>query len=203
MRGQVPTVRSLSYCSASSVILVGLVLGGITGLAFAEQRAIDVEAVKVITSAESESRVLVKVGSLAVLNNKLVRAAHLVFPASRNTLSRDLEIMVMPLTRSWDENSATWTSPWTNAGGDYDEDYSRTEKVAAGVISEDLRVDVSLALRDMAFGELDNYGFLLSVSQHLGRGFTNADIQSLGSLSGGSLIVHYRHAGRVRPGGEG
>jgi len=106
-----------------------------------------------------------------------------LFNNSKSTASTQT-LYVQRLTHGWSAASATWTSPWTTAGGDYVADPLGTIAIA-GVGHYSLRVD---ALADGWYRQaLPNYGVLLASS-----GLVQSRFASLDSSSNPpQLVVRY------------
>jgi hypothetical protein len=144
----------------------------------------------VIASGEAESRVLVSVGSLSGLQGEFITSAELEFTLPGNTPSSSVELEVSNLERTWDAG-ATWTSPWTNEGGDTDPVWGTTGELAGGRAATQLTVDVTQMVRAIVSGDLDNHGFLIQPAAPDERGFDSAGRTVLGDLDGGVLRVRY------------
>lgn len=73
-----------------------------------------------------------------------------------------LDIELLPLTRQWSSASASWTQPWTNAGGDVDRSF-KGYYLAQGS-TQPIRIDVTDLVVQWTRGERTNAGLMLKVS---------------------------------------
>lgn len=97
-----------------------------------------------------------------------------LFNNSKSTASTQA-LYVQRLTRAWSAASATWTSPWSTAGGDYVADPLGTIPIV-GVQQYSLRVD---ALADGWYRQaLPNYGVLLASTGLVQSRFASLDSSS-------------------------
>lgn len=72
-----------------------------------------------------------------------------------------MDVSVRPVTTMWDEDSATWTTPWTSAGGDFGAAVA-TARIGSGRIGTWVRFDVTNYIWDVVLGLQENKGFLLT-----------------------------------------
>jgi hypothetical protein len=160
---------------------------------------------RVIADNAGHSRVLIRPGSLSAVRGELVTKAFLEFSLSGGAPVEEMRVRVYPLNRDWEGNSVSWNYPWTVAGGDVDDADFRTVDLPAGRVATKLRLDVSEIVRAMADGEIGEYGFLLTVPPFQGAGFNSTHLTTLGGLTSGKLVVHYRKIsvlGFTGPGGS-
>lgn len=73
-----------------------------------------------------------------------------------------LEIESVPITRPWSSASASWTEPWTEAGGDVDRSLKGYYLVQRD--AETARIDVTDLVVQWTRGERVNAGLMLKVS---------------------------------------
>ncbi len=98
------------------------------------------------------------------------------------SVPRNVDLLVQPVSRSWQEGrgidmdeykdfgesnwvSASSTTAWTSAGGDYVSGYDKTFRLTDG--TEDMSIDVSDVVEEMIAGTLNNYGFGVRLSGSL------------------------------------
>jgi hypothetical protein len=98
---------------------------------------------------------------------------------------------------SWASGSASWASPWTNAGGDLDDAYYDIRTLSGGSRGGTLRLDVSSMIRAMAVGEIGEYGLALTVPEYRAAGFASDELVALGSLSSATIHIDYRARSKV------
>ena len=155
---------------------------------FAAEATFSVSDAIVIASEEGESRVLVTVGSLSGLQGEFITSAELDFTLPGSTPSRSLELEVSNIERPWD-GRPTWTTPWTDAGGDTDPAWGTTAELTGGRAASRLILDVTQMVRAIISSDLANHGFLIRPADPDRSGFDSAGRTILGDLSGGVLRV--------------
>ncbi|MFN8179835.1 MAG: hypothetical protein U0167_18030 [bacterium] len=155
----------------------------------AEWREMPISDVRVISDGSGHVRLLVNPGSLLALQGKFVEAAVLTLPMDGQILTRELDVRVFPITRSWESGVVTWTTPWSRAGGDVDERRMCAERLADGERPTTLRLNISGIVREMVDGSIDCHGFLLGVARHQGAGFRPEELARFGGLQGLALRV--------------
>ena len=143
-----------------------------------------------ITNPAGESRLLLAFPGLAELEGQWVTNATLSIPLGR-AVATDVEVAVDALTRSWDAG-ATWTSPWTDAGGDLEGRLGTSVRLAAGRAGI-LTADVTDVVRAMVEGEIEEHGLMLRPGSGSRSGFTAREAALLDDGAGrATLRVYYR-----------
>lgn len=160
------------------------------GPAAAERVEFPLGTATVISGETGQARILFRVPDLSALGDPLIFSAHLEFTLPRAAAGPEVYVQVNAITRDWAAGSVGWTSPWTRAGGDRDDTYFRSGQVDAEATA--LRLDVTSLVRAMMEGEVESYGFMLSVPYGVGEGFRAAELSRLGTLSAGRLVVEHR-----------
>ncbi len=160
------------------------------GPAAADRAELPLGTATIISSEAGAARVLFRAPDLAALGDPLIFSAHLEFTLPRAATGPETYVQVNAITRDWATGSVSWTSPWTRAGGDRDDTYFRSGQVDAEATA--LRLDVTSLVRAMVEGEIESYGFMLSVPYGVGEGFRAAELSRLGTLSAGRLVVEHR-----------
>jgi hypothetical protein len=148
--------------------------------------------VAAIASGEQETRILLDPGDLTSLVGTLVTSARLEMTLTGQTPGEDLNVAVYTLETAWRGGTPGWSSPWRTPGGDLDNSHVQTVRIPAGRVPEELSVDVTSAIREIADGREANNGFLLTVPLSRGSGFSSTDLGVLGSVTGGTLVVTYQ-----------
>jgi hypothetical protein len=151
----------------------------------------------VISDGAGNSRVLLEIGDLSRIRGKVVSRATLEVDLPAIQVPRALPIQVSPVLSSWTAGSASWGSPWTNAGGDLDDAYYDIVTMDAGSRGGKLRLDVSSMIRAMAVGEIGEYGLALTVPEYRAAGFASDELAALGSLSSATIHIDYRTRSKV------
>ena len=159
------------------------------GIAFADRHVYPLAEARVIASPEAAGRILLDFASLQELQHVVVSSAYLEVPLPDAVLEQELEICVYPLSRGWARQAATWTTPWSRAGGDLDESYFDEVTIPAGQRTGTLRLNVTQVVDEIVTRGAPSYGFILSVPLRRGDGFTVGQRALLGTMSGARLVV--------------
>jgi hypothetical protein len=106
-------------------ILTALGLATIVGAALAEEAIFEIDSAVAISSPDgATTRFLVWPQVEFPDSNQIVDWARLEFwvePTTEDTTTF-ISILVYPITTEWNPGNAAWDSPWSNPGGDFDED---------------------------------------------------------------------------------
>jgi hypothetical protein len=145
-----------------------------------------------IASGEQETRILLDPGDLTGLEGRLITSARLEVTLSGETPGEDLDVAVYTVVTAWRGTSPGWSSPWQTPGGDLDNSHVQTVRVPAGRTPGKVSVDVTSALREIADRKEANNGFLLTIPLGRGGGFSPDDLEVLGSVTAGRLLVTYQ-----------
>ncbi|MFZ2489702.1 MAG: family 16 glycosylhydrolase, partial [Anaerolineae bacterium] len=100
------------------------------------------------------------------------------------------EVAAQAITTPWLADSATWSMPWTMAGGDYGPALSATH-LGSGKLNTWLRLDVTAAMQDIVRGE-DNNGFLITANDDHGVRYALASQNYWDPSKIGYVRVYYR-----------
>lgn len=155
----------------------------------AERHVLPVGEVRPITSPEAAGRILLDFDSVAELGDVVVSSAYIEIPLPDVVPARDLELAVYPMARSWRGQSATWTTPWDEPGGDLDESYVEEVTLHKGTRPGSLRLNVTQAVQWVVMEGAPWRGFLLTVPLRRAEGFTEAQRTVLGAMTGARLVV--------------
>lgn len=155
----------------------------------AETHAYPLSEARVIVSPAASARVLLHFGPMADLEDVLVTSAFLEVPLPEAVREQDLEVGVYALTRAWSGQEATWTSPWTRAGGDLDETYFDAVRIPAGQTTGTLRLNVTQVVDEIVTEGAPNHGFVLTVPAWRGEGFPARQRERLGTMAAARLVV--------------
>ncbi|MEO1258229.1 MAG: DNRLRE domain-containing protein [Bacteroidota bacterium] len=83
----------------------------------------------------------------------------------RSTSGAPITIEVHRVNTDWSESTATWNSPWTSAGGDFDAatigSATITSSITLGEPTETMSIDITSLVQDWADGTYPNYGLIL------------------------------------------
>ena len=128
----------------------------------AAQLNIPVSHTATIDSISSDAgRILLKFDLPEELDKAFIDYAEVFFKAEPNPSSTHrVVISGFPLTRSWDKQTVSWSSPWTNDGGDYVDTIMVTcldSKQESKLTSLDITGIVRLWIEE----EISNFGLIL------------------------------------------
>ncbi len=103
------------------------------------------------------------------LDGAVIDYAELIFTATPDTGTSYICLMgVFPVSTSWESANLSWSSGWTNSGGDYVDSIFSTCLIRR---SEDklTRADITDVAQLWADGTLPNYGLIVMPLEDLGR----------------------------------
>jgi hypothetical protein len=183
----------------SALIVLAVLMIPVTGSA--ERHVFPLAEARVITSPAAAGRILLGFESLEGLARVVVSSAFLELPLPSARLEQDLEICVYGLARGWRGQNATWSAPWTRAGGDLDESYFEEVTIPAGQRTGTLRLNVTQVVDEIVTLGAPDYGFVLTAPLRRGDGFTANQRSLLGTMSEARLVVTTANAlaaGRLR-----
>jgi hypothetical protein len=142
-----------------------------------------------ITDSSGESRMLVLFEGVTDLQNEWIQSATLHFPLS-SAMPADMDLMIDVPRSQWN-SGASWTSPWTRAGGDPYDEQAVVRPARAG-LSGVVSMDVTHLVRSMAAGEIPEHGFMVWPVGGSRVGLSTAELAAFGSRSQASLEITYR-----------
>jgi hypothetical protein len=102
-----------------------------------------------------------------------------------------LELRVYPVTTAWTQGSVDWDSGWENPGGDFDADLYSPARVDLRSRTGILVFDLTVALKEIVEGGMDDYGFLVSVRPSEADGIAADDLAIFQNLGSAGLDVSY------------
>ena len=181
------------------LVVVALVLPGTVR---AERQVYPLAEARVIASPEAAGRILLDFASLQGLQHVVVSSAYLEIPLPDAVLEQDLEICAYPLSRGWARQAATWTTPWSRAGGDLDESYFDEVTMSAGRRTGTLRLNVTQVVDEIVTRGAPSYGFILSAPLRRGDGFTEGQRALLGTMAGARLLITTANGRAAEPRGR-
>ncbi len=88
-----------------------------------------------------------------------------------------LEIRIYPITTDWYGNNVSWTNPWNEPGGDFDELHYAHALVSLPQ-EQEVRFDLTNLLQGFCSGNLEYYGFIVTVSASSWDAFTLSNLHS-------------------------
>jgi hypothetical protein len=158
----------------------------------ADEMTSTLTSASVITDGAGAYRVLFRAPGLNGLTDVAVRRAELTIPVAGATARETLRLQVSPVTTSWSAGSASWSSGWSRAGGDFDEELAVLAEVdlAAG---SSAAFDVTVIVKELLESGAAFDGFILSVQPRDGTGLSETDAGRFQSLSEATLTVEYRN----------
>jgi hypothetical protein len=138
-----------------------------TSLAFGEESEYQIQDPVTISAADGRmTRFLARPEATFPDTIRVVDWARLelwVEPTTEDTTTF-ISIRVYPITTEWNPGNAVWNSPWSNPGGDFDEDI-----YAEYALGTPGKQSVAIDLTDLCMrwndGNLPYFGFLVLVSE--------------------------------------
>jgi hypothetical protein len=122
----------------------------------------------------------------------VVTRATLTVALAGLTPSNALDVQVYALNTAWDATSATWSAPWTQAGGDVSLDHYQTVRLEAGRPAKELRFDVSSIVQTIAEGSAADNGLILTAAPYRNAGRLDSNELALfGQSPQAALTVSY------------
>jgi len=188
-------VATSSFASGLSSPKVHTDAGAVDG-----PRIVEIAAdtpVLIQSPAGGGSRVLLSFSGLTALQGVTVFSARLEIPGI--AAADPFAVELYPVTTAWTSGSVSWGSPWRAAGGDFDPTHVAYTRIAAGDGGGGpIRLNVSMAVRQMINEGAANNGFLLMPALHVGgegapaAGFASAVAAALAGTSEIKLVVFCR-----------
>jgi len=150
------------------MILFLLVLCAVANSAYWES---SVTQVGILSPSQGSDygRLLFKFDLPEQLNGAVIDYAELRFTATPDTAGGYICLMgAFPVTKSWDSANLSWSSGWSNSGGDYaDTIYSSC--VIRTSTDRLTRADITDIVQMWVDGTLDNHGVILMPLEDSGR----------------------------------
>jgi hypothetical protein len=124
--------------------------------------SLDEAAAIVNPEDQTDVRILLKFDPLTSLDsNDVVMIAKLRSTVNVvNAPARSILLHVDPLGTDWNANTVGWSSPWTNAGGDIEENLSVMGRITQAD-SQNVQIDITRIIKRIAAGSIDDYGIML------------------------------------------
>jgi hypothetical protein len=147
------------------LVLIGIL--ALSSICIAETISVNVSQVSIIRPAANEvntvlgPRILIKFDLPNELYQKEVGYSEITCPLSLTSLNVDsmINFKVYALINSWTEN-ADWSSPWHNAGGDYDTTFSFESPFSCSNDNQ-LNLDISYLVQSWASDSTSNHGIII------------------------------------------
>ncbi len=171
-----------TWCAIAAVSL--------TSVTRAEDRSAALRDLSVIQDGRGAARILFRIGELDLDDHTLIRRATLSVPVTTLPEERVLDLRLYPLSRSWDV-TASWTAPWTTAGGDFDRELYSEARVDLRSGSSVAVFDVTSVLKEVLEEEVFADGFLLTDVTGGASGIRLTDVAAL-QLTTAALSVSTR-----------
>ncbi len=162
----------------------------LASLSIAEDRSVAVRDLAVIQDGRGAARMLFRINALDLDENTLIRRASLSVPITTLPQERDLTLRLYPLSRSWGAG-ASWSTPWTTAGGDFDRELYSEARVDLRSGSGVAVFDVTSLLKEILEEEVFADGFLLTDVTGGASGIRLTDVAAL-QLTTAALKVSTR-----------
>jgi hypothetical protein len=167
-----------------------IVLGLAFGTIGAEQATCSVDDVTVISHTVNNqmlSRVLFTV-DLDLPEGVVVDHARFRLPnLSISGLEDDLVLIVVPVAAEWNPATVSWTTPWSEEGGDCVWSRAMAYPVKSG-FSGTLEGELFNVVEEWWKGELENHGLMVTKAD-LAEYSLGAEVSALGTVLGSAEIV--------------
>jgi hypothetical protein len=152
-----------------TIVLIITILGllAITGMALAEEIAVEIESSVNITSPDSQTTRFLLLPELTFPDTtQTIDWARLelwVEPLTEDTLTY-ISIRAYPINAEWDSDNVSWGFPWVNPGGDVnDEFYAEFAIGTPG--SQNIAIDMTDLCLRWNNGSTPYFGILIDVSK--------------------------------------
>jgi hypothetical protein len=158
MKSNIVTVVVIGVMSLGLLFLVG-------GSACALQVVLTAEDIAVVEnpSDTSEERVIIRYDMPEILAESEIFYAQLTAKVNVTVGTEGIaEVELMPITTQWQPGSVTWSSPWSEPGGDVDTSMRRSFLVREG--TRQVRIDVTDLVIEWVSCERANTGLIVKPS---------------------------------------
>jgi hypothetical protein len=168
-----------------------LLLAGMGSEGKAGETELGIRDLVMIEAPEGGFRALLTFDVSRAIMESEINYAKLVIPDA--VVSEWTDLILQPVSTSWEAPTVSWDSPWENPGGDYRERPRGMLRLHPGQgVGREYFIDVTEQLREIQNGE-ENHGFLVMPTAEYGRGF-GAGIAGL-FQDAGSLVIRIYTAG--------
>ena len=155
--------KSISYLLIYTLLVCGIVLS-LTSLAFPDNKIeiIISDASLIVPDNDSlSSRLLFKFDLPSSLSDKRIDFAEVVFYTKTDSSStHSVMLAAYPVTTDWNKSSASWSNPWTNSGGDYNDSLCEIGLVKSSS-EERIRLDITHFVERWQKQSMPNYGLIV------------------------------------------
>lgn len=159
------------------------------GVASSEDLTVAARDVTAITDGRGNSRILFRLTGLDGLGDVAVSRALLRVPVAAGASTREVTLLIHPMTRSW-SLGAEWSEGWTTPGGDFDRQLVSRVEAELGATTTDLIFDVTTIAKEIAEHGAANEGFVLTARE--GDALAVTDVPLLQGLGLATLDVRFR-----------
>lgn len=166
--------------------------------ASAEHMTVQVTDVAHIVSAEGEARVLLKFEAFQIPDRAVLLRANLVLPQPATETRATYDLVVAPISHSWNSAAVTWSS-WDRAGGDFVGAHWGHCRPEFGPAERVVVADLGSMVNRWASGRLESHGVLIMPHPNIREGLDGA-LVDLFYESGGRLEIDFKRVGPPRPG---
>lgn len=155
--------KSMSYLLIYTLFVGGIVLS-LTSLAFSDNKveiAISDASLIVPDNDSLSSRLLFKFDLPSSLSDKRIDFAEVVFYTKTDSSStHSVMLAAYPVTTDWNKSSASWSNPWTNIGGDYNDSLCEMGFVKFSGEGK-VRLDITNFVERWQKQSMANYGLIV------------------------------------------
>ncbi len=161
----------------------------LAGVASSENLAVTTGDITAITDGRGNARILFRLAGLDGLADVAISRALLRVPVVAGASSREVTLLIHPMTRSWSAG-AGWSDGWATPGGDFDRQLVSRVEVDLGATTTDLVFDVTTIAKEIVEHGAANEGFVLTARE--GDALATTDVPLLQGLGLATLDVRYR-----------
>jgi hypothetical protein len=173
---------------------ISLAVLALAAPAWARQMTASVKDVTELLDGSGSARVLFRLAPAEKLDGMLVSRATVTFQAAGTPTREPLRLRVHPVTTSWTAGAVSWTSGWSRAGGDYDEEIYVPVEVDLSSGSATVELDLTPLVKESVEGGAVTDGFILTTDPAVATGLTATDAVGFLGLTAGTVDIRYREA---------
>jgi hypothetical protein len=155
--------KRICYFLIYSLLVGGFVLS-LSSLAFSDNKVeISISDASLIApdSDSLSSRLLFKFDLPSSLSDKRIDFAEVDFYTKVDSSStHSVMLAAYPLTMDWNKSNASWSNPWANRGGDYNDSLCEIGMVKSSS-EERVRLDITRLVERWQKQSMNNYGLIV------------------------------------------
>ncbi|MGQ0720532.1 MAG: hypothetical protein ACT4PE_03035 [Candidatus Eiseniibacteriota bacterium] len=182
-----------------SLLMITLAVLLLAGTAAARQMSASVKDVTELLDGAGTARVLFRLEPAERLDGMLVSRATVTFQAVGAPTKGPLRLRVYPVTTVWSAGAVSWTSGWSRAGGDYDDEIYVPVEMDLSSGSATVELDLTPLVKEAVEGGAATDGFILTTDPAVASGIAAADVTGFFALSAAAVDIRCREAPSAGP----